>query len=72
VVGKTEVTRGDANLRFVVTSLKPAEVIGQYLYVHCVRGEMESRIKECRRDLVCRSHLNRDDACQPVSTVAGF
>ena len=32
VVGKAEVTRGDANPRFVVTSLKPAEVGARYLY----------------------------------------
>jgi hypothetical protein len=53
VVGKAEVTRGDANPRFVVTSLKPAEVGGQYLYekVYCARGEMENRIKECQLDL---------------------
>jgi hypothetical protein len=53
VVGKAEVTRGDANPRFVVTSLKPAEVGARYLYetVYCARGEMENRIKECQLDL---------------------
>ena len=40
VVGKAEVTQGDANLRFVVTSLKPAESGARYLYetVYCARG----------------------------------
>ncbi|HEY0342475.1 MAG TPA: IS1380 family transposase [Steroidobacteraceae bacterium] len=53
VIGKAEVTGGDANPRFVVTSLKPAEVGGQHLYekVYCARGEMENRIKECQLDL---------------------
>jgi hypothetical protein len=53
VVGKAEVTGGKANPRFVVTSLKAAEVDGQYLYeaVYCARGEMENRIKECQLDL---------------------
>jgi Transposase DDE domain group 1 len=53
VIGKAEVTGGEANPRFVVTSLKPAEVGGQYLYerIYCARGEMENRIKECQLDL---------------------
>ena len=53
VVGKAEVTRGEANPRFVVTSLKPREVGAQYLYeaIYCARGEMENRIKECQLDL---------------------
>ena len=52
VIGKAEVTGGDANPRFVVTSLKPAEVGGQHLYekIYCARGEMENRIKECQLD----------------------
>jgi hypothetical protein len=53
VVGKAEVTGGEANPRFVVTSLKPSEIGGQRLYeaVYCARGEMENRIKECQLDL---------------------
>ena len=53
VVGKAEVTRGEANPRFVVTSLKSREVRAQYLYekLYCARGEMENRIKECQLDL---------------------
>jgi Transposase DDE domain group 1 len=53
VIGKAEVTGGEANPRFVVTSLKPAEIGGQYLYerIYCARGEMENRIKECQLDL---------------------
>jgi hypothetical protein len=53
VVGKAEVTGGDANPRFVVTSLKPSEIAAQHLYevIYCARGEMENRIKECQLDL---------------------
>jgi hypothetical protein len=53
VVGKAEVTGGAANPRFVVTSLKAAEIGGRFLYekVYCARGEMENRIKECQLDL---------------------
>jgi hypothetical protein len=47
VVAKAEVTGGDANPRFVVTSLKRSETGAQYLYeaIYCARGEMENRIK---------------------------
>jgi len=53
VVGKAEVTGGDANPRFIVTSLQPSEVAAQHLYeaIYCARGEMENRIKECQLDL---------------------
>jgi hypothetical protein len=53
VVAKAEWTGGEANPRFVVTSLGRAEAAARYLYekVYCARGEMESRIKECQLDL---------------------
>ena len=53
VIGKAEVTGGEANPRFVVTSLKLAETAARPLYekVYCARGEMENRIKECQLDL---------------------
>ena len=57
VIGKAEWTQGEANPRFIVTSLAPAEVeaavAAKHLYetVYCVRGEMENRIKECQLDL---------------------
>jgi AraC-like DNA-binding protein len=53
VVGKAEWTQGEANPRFVVTSLKPAEAGARHLYeaIYCARGEMENRIKECQLDL---------------------
>jgi len=53
VVAKAEWTGGEANPRFVVTSLKRAETGARRLYedVYCARGEMENRIKECQGDL---------------------
>jgi Transposase DDE domain group 1 len=53
VIGKAEWTGGEANPRFVVTSLKPAEAETRHLYeaIYCARGEMENRIKECQLDL---------------------
>lgn len=53
VIGKGEWTQGEANPRFVVTSLAPEYGDGQTLYeaVYCARGEMENRIKECQLDL---------------------
>jgi hypothetical protein len=53
VIGKAEWTQGEANPRFVVTSLTAADGDGRHLYedVYCARGEMENRIKECQMDL---------------------
>jgi Transposase DDE domain group 1 len=53
VVAKAEWTQGEANPRFVVTSLRRDECKTKYLYekVYCARGEMENRIKECQLDL---------------------
>jgi hypothetical protein len=53
VIGKAEWTRGEANPRFIVTSLHPTEIDARTLYerVYCARGEMENRVKECQLDL---------------------
>ena len=53
VVAKAEWTGGEANPRFVVTSLTRTEAEAKYLYenIYCARGEMENRIKECQLDL---------------------
>ncbi len=53
VIGKAEWTQGEANPRFIVTSLAAADGDGRHLYedVYCARGEMENRIKECQMDL---------------------
>jgi hypothetical protein len=52
VVAKAEWTQGEANPRFIVTSLSAADD-GRHLYedVYCARGEMENCIKECQLDL---------------------
>src|ERR1700682_1824663 len=59
VVAKAEWTQGEANPRFVVTSLKRAEAAARQLYedTYCARGEMENRIKECQLASLCRPHL---------------
>lgn len=53
VVGKAEHTRGEANPRFVVTSLGKDRAAACTLYedLYCARGEMENRIKECQLNL---------------------
>jgi hypothetical protein len=53
VIAKAEWTRGEANPRFLVTSLKPGAWLARPLYeeLYCARGEMENRIKECQGDL---------------------
>ena len=46
-------TGGEANPRFVVTSLKRSDAGARQLYekIYCARGDMENRIKECQLDL---------------------
>jgi Transposase DDE domain group 1 len=53
VIGKAEWTQGEANPRFLVTSLNADAWRAQPLYeeLYCARGEMENRIKECQGDL---------------------
>jgi Transposase DDE domain group 1 len=53
VIGKAEWTRGEANPRFIVTSLRPDRWPARALYeeLYCARGDMENRIKECQLDL---------------------
>ncbi len=53
VIAKAEWTGGEANPRFIVTSLTKAEASARFLYerIYCARGEMENRIKECQGDL---------------------
>jgi Transposase DDE domain group 1 len=53
VVAKAEWTEGQANPRFVVTSLSREQHEARHLYekLYCARGEMENRIKECQLDL---------------------
>src|SRR2546430_540648 len=50
VVAKAEWTQGEANPRFVVTSLKRAEVGARQLYedIYCARADMGNRVKQCQ------------------------
>jgi hypothetical protein len=54
VIAKAEWTHGEANPRFIVTSLPADAIDADKLYekVYCQRGEMENRIKECQLDLL--------------------
>ena len=71
VVGKAEWTNGEANPRFVVTTLKPIEQGPRELYedVYCARGDMENRIKESQADPVRRSHISGDLQGQPAAAL---
>lgn len=53
VVAKAEWTEGEANPRFIVTSLHEDVMDARALYedFYCKRGEMENRIKETQTDL---------------------
>jgi hypothetical protein len=51
VIAKAEWTKGEANPRFIVTSLTTGDRRHLYEDVYCARGEMENRIKECQIDL---------------------
>jgi hypothetical protein len=53
VIAKAEWTHGEANPRFIVSSLGSDVIDGATLYedVYCQRGEMENRINECQLDL---------------------
>jgi hypothetical protein len=50
IVVKAEITQGDLNPRFVVTSLLELSDVEAYLF-YCGRGEQENRIKEIKLDL---------------------
>ena len=54
VVAKAEWTNGEANPRYVVTSLTRDECKAKYLYekLYCARGEMENRIKCISRNSI--------------------
>jgi len=52
VIAKAEWTQGEANPRFLVTSITWIDD-ARYLYedLYCARGDMENRIKECQTDM---------------------
>jgi hypothetical protein len=51
VIAKAEWTQGEANPRFIVTTLANEDSRKLYEEIYCARGEMENRIKECQLDL---------------------
>ena len=55
MVVKAEITQGELNPRFVVTSL--VDLSDEHAYeFYCARGEQENRIKEIKLDLAsCRT-----------------
>src|SRR4029450_8855367 len=57
VIAKAEWIRGEANPRFLVTSLKPERWAARALYedLYCARGEREKRVKERRGERSCAS-----------------
>ena len=71
VIGKAEWTKGEANPRFIVTSLSRVETNARFLYekVYCARGDMENRIKECQGDLF--ADRTSTPPCAPTSSGSG-
>src|SRR4051794_25442870 len=77
VIAKAEWIRGEANPRFLVTSLKPDQWAARALYedLYCARGEMENRIRDGEphqgvpRRPLCRPDLGGDHAGQPAAAV---
>jgi hypothetical protein len=50
-IQSTDRIKGEANPRFIVTSLTDDNDRHLYENIYCARGEMENRIKECQIDL---------------------
>jgi hypothetical protein len=69
VIAKAEWTKGEANPRFIVTSLSCEEHQARHLYekIYCARGDMENRIKECQLDLY--ADRTSAQARQPIAPV---
>ena len=65
VVAKAEWTEGEANPRFIVTSMHEDVIGARALYedVYCKRGEMENRIKETQSDLF-GDHMPATTSCR--------
>ena len=67
VVAKAEWTKGEANPRFIVTSLKQRECRGGMLYekIYCARGDMENRSRNARP--ICSPIAPRQRRCGAIS-----
>jgi hypothetical protein len=69
VIAKAEWTKGEANPRFIVTSLATGDGRELYEDIYCARGEMENRIKECQIDLFADRTSTRTMAANQASSV---
>jgi hypothetical protein len=71
VIAKAEWTHGEANPRFIVTSLKPEEAGPRRLYekLYCARGDMENRIRSANS--TCSPTAPRPRPCAPIRCVCG-
>jgi Transposase DDE domain group 1 len=74
VFAKAEWTKGEANPRFIVTSLTAADGDGRRLYeeVYCARVEMENRNQRVSDRPVRRPHIHGDHEGQPATPVVCF
>jgi len=79
VIGKAESTQGEANPRFIVTSLERAEIDGRYLYekVYCARGDSGRVTSALWRTVsrnarwTCSPIVRRRLPCAPTSSACG-
>jgi hypothetical protein len=79
VIAKAEWTEGEANPRFIVTSLSRAEHEARHLYekLYCARGDMENRIKSLpsrkrgNASLTSSPTAPRPRRCAPTSCDCG-
>ena len=71
VVGKAEWTQGEANPRFVVTSLKSSEAGARYLYqdIYCAPRRHGEPHQGMPARSLCRSHFGGHSARQPAAVV---
>ena len=71
VVAKAEWTNGEANLRFIVTSLSKAETSTRFLYekVYCARGEMRTGSRNAKA--TCSPTEPRPQPWAPTSCGSG-
>jgi hypothetical protein len=71
VIAKAEWTGGEANPRFIVTSLKPTEVAGRHLYERSIAPEATWRTASRRRRATSLPTAHRPPPCAPTSCASG-
>src|SRR4051795_2911613 len=72
VIGKAEWTEGEANPRFIVTTLTAAEIDARRLYerIYCARGEMETVSRNV--SWTCSLSAPRRRPCAPTHCACGL